>query len=96
MSTADSNVEKEVRELSPRLQLRSNRITLPVDPTDEELARDWRLSQEDKNEVARCRSDDKRRRFAIQLCVLRKYGCLLDEYKSVPVRIINHLIPCCK
>jgi len=91
MSTADSNIGKETRETSPRFRLRPHRVTLPVDPTDEELARDWSLSQEDKNEVSCCRGDDNRRRFAIQLCALRKFGNFIEEYSTVPVRIINHL-----
>jgi TnpA family transposase len=36
---------------------------LPVDPTDEELARDWTLSEADKAEVRRCRGDANRRHF---------------------------------
>ncbi len=41
--------------------------------------------------MLRCRGDDNRRRFALQLCVLRQYGCFLDRYEDVPVRILNHL-----
>lgn len=66
-------------------------LMLPEDPGEEELARDWTLSEADRTEVLRCRGDDNRRRFAIQLCVLRQYGTFLDSYASVPVRILNHL-----
>ncbi len=67
-------------------------ITLPADPTDEELARDWTLSEEDLAEVLRCRGEDKRHSFAIQLCMLRRHGRFLgDDYSAVPVRIMNHV-----
>lgn len=64
---------------------------LPEDPSEEELARDWTLSEADRAEVLRCRGDDNRRRFALQFCVLRQYGRFLDRYQGVPVRILNHL-----
>ena len=65
--------------------------TLPTDPTDEALARDWTLSASDFEEVRRCRGDDNRRRFAIQLCALRAFGCFVDDVGRVPVRIANHV-----
>jgi TnpA family transposase len=65
---------------------------LPADPDDEELSRAWNLSEEDLVEVYRCRGDDKRFSFALQLCTLRRYGRFLgDDYDSVPVRIANHV-----
>src|SRR6516165_8987072 len=64
---------------------------LPEDPSEEELARDWTLSESDRAEVLRCRGDDNRRRFAVQLCVLRQYGRFLEDYARVPVRILNHI-----
>jgi hypothetical protein len=70
---------------------RSSAIHLPEDPAEEELARNWTLSPADRVEVSRCRGDDNRRRFAIQLCVLRQYGRFLDEYAAVPIRILNHI-----
>lgn len=67
-------------------------IDLPLDPTDEELARDWTLTAADLVQVRRCRGDDKRHSFALQLCVLRQHGLFLgDDYSKVPVRIINHI-----
>ena len=74
----------------PERQRRTGPL-LPEDPSEEELARDWTLSETDRSEVLRCRSDDNRRRFALQLCVLRQYGRFLDRYQDVPVRIVNHL-----
>ena len=35
--------------------------------------------------------NDHRRRFAVQLCVLRQYGRFLEDYAQVPVKILNHL-----
>jgi hypothetical protein len=34
---------------------------LPEEPSEEELARDWTLSEADRVEVLRCRGDDNRR-----------------------------------
>lgn len=42
-------------------------------------------------EVRRCRGDDNRRRFALQLCTLRTYGRFLDPAPSVPLTILTHL-----
>lgn len=64
---------------------------LPEEPSDDELALDWTLGNKDKIEIFKCRGDDNRRRFAIQLCVLRKYGRFLDSRISVPIKILNYL-----
>lgn len=64
---------------------------LVVDPSDEELARDWSLSGTDLEEVRRCRGDDNRHRFAVQLCALRVLGHFIDDVTAVPVRIANHV-----
>jgi hypothetical protein len=66
-------------------------LSLPADPSDEELARDWTLSTADKVEIQGCRGDDNRLRFALQLCILRRYGRSLRTYDPVPLRIVNHL-----
>jgi hypothetical protein len=67
---------------------------LPNDPSDEELAHDWLLSEQDLAEVGRCRGADKRLSFAVQLCTLRAYGRFLgQDYGAVPVRILNHVGP---
>jgi len=47
---------------------------LPVDPSDEELARDWTLSAADLEEVRKSRGAEHRQRFAVQLCALRAIG----------------------
>jgi len=56
---------------------------LAVDPTDEELARDWTLSAADLDEVHRCRGDDNRHRFAVQLCALRVLGRFVDDVTRI-------------
>ena len=66
-------------------------VPLPEDPSEEDLTRDWTLSETDRAQVFRCRGDDNRRRFAIQLCVLRRYGRFLEDFAGVPVRILNYL-----
>ena len=66
-------------------------FALPLDPSDDELARDWSLSEEDLAEVERCRGDANRLRFAVQLCHLRVYGRFLDSYGEVSVKIVNYL-----
>jgi hypothetical protein len=42
-------------------------LTLPMDPSEEELVRDWTLSETDLGEVRRCRGDGHRLRFAMAL-----------------------------
>lgn len=66
-------------------------VLLPADPTDEELARDWTLSEADGTQVLRCRGDAHRLWFAIQLCVLRRSGRFVDPSQGAPGRIVSHL-----
>ncbi len=66
-------------------------LALPTEPTDEELAQDWALSEADRVQVRRCRGDGNRLRFAIQLCALRTYGRFVNNFITVPVRIANYL-----
>ena len=72
------------------LHARRRRV-LPADPSDDELARHWSLTAADLAEVGRCRGDDHRRRFALQLCTVRAYGRFLDDYRAAPLPIVNHL-----
>src|SRR5262245_52147282 len=66
-------------------------LPLPTDPSEEELIRDWTLSDRDLDEVRRCRRASNRLRFALQLCILRHYGRFVPDFSTVPVRIANHL-----
>jgi TnpA family transposase len=67
------------------------RLPIPVDPSEDELAQHWNLTPADRAVVAECRSTDHRRRFALQLCVMRAHGCFLDDYRHAPIKIVNHL-----
>ena len=53
------------------------RLPVPIDPGEDELARHWNLTPADLAEIANCRGADQKRRFALQLCVLRGYGRFL-------------------
>src|SRR6266446_949622 len=66
-------------------------LMLPEDPSAEELAQYWTLSPQDKHEVCKCRGEAQRRRFAVQLCMLRTYGRFLPKAVPAPTAITNHL-----
>jgi TnpA family transposase len=66
-------------------------LVLPEDPSDDELLRHWTLSEVDTREILRCRGDDNRWRFALQLCALRIFGRFVPNHMAVPVRILNYL-----
>jgi hypothetical protein len=55
------------------------------------LALDAETGREDLIEIRHCRGADHRRRFALQLCMLRAHGRFLDDYRQAPLRIVNHL-----
>lgn len=57
-------------------------VTLPQDFSDEEIARDWTLSEADKKEVNRYRTNS-RLFIAIQLCAVRLYGRFLVEVNDL-------------
>ncbi len=78
--------------LSPEMGRRRNpSLLLPEEPTPEELAQFWTLSDLDRVEVAKCQGDASRRRFAVQLCALRAYGRFLPEAIPAPVAVTNYL-----
>jgi hypothetical protein len=81
MSTADPPLTTPAR----------RRGGILADPSEDELARHWSLSPADLREVSRCRGADHKRRFALQLCMLRADGRFLDDYRQAPPRIVNHL-----
>ena len=64
---------------------------LPADPSEDDLARHWSLTPADLAAAAHCRGPDQRRRFALQLCVMRLHGRFLDDYRQAPIKIVNHL-----
>jgi hypothetical protein len=67
------------------------RTAMPADPSEDELARNWSLTPTDLAAIAACRGADQRRRFALQLCMLRTHGRFLDDYRHAPIKIVNHL-----
>ena len=78
-------------DLSPPMTPARQRQAVPADPGEDELARHWSLTASDLAEIIRCRGDDHRRRFALQLCMLRAHGRFLDDYRRAPIKIVNHL-----
>ncbi len=64
---------------------------MPADPSEDELARHWSLTPADLAVIAECRGPDHRRRFALQLCMLRAHGYFLEDYRHAPIKIVNHL-----
>ncbi|MBI1925974.1 DUF4158 domain-containing protein, partial [Candidatus Poribacteria bacterium] len=71
-------------------QKRYHPISLPDDFSDEEMARDWTLSEEDKQEIAKYRNSF-RLFVATQLCAIRLYGRFLSEVHDLSPRIVNYL-----
>lgn len=65
-------------------------IKLPQDFSDEEMARDWTLSDADKKEISKYRKNS-RIFIAIQLSALRLYGRFLAEANGLSPRIVNYL-----
>jgi TnpA family transposase len=66
-------------------------VTALADPSEDDLARHWSLTPADLAEIAQCRGPDHRRRFAVQLCMLRAQGRFLDDYRQAPLKIVNHV-----
>ncbi|MFC1834122.1 Tn3 family transposase [Thermodesulfobacteriota bacterium] len=66
-------------------------VSIPQDPTEEEIAFDWTLSEEDLRVVLKHRGNDNLCRFAVQLCVLKKHGRFLSDYSVVPPKILGYL-----
>ena len=69
----------------------ARRRPVPADPSEDELARHWSLTSADLAVIAECRGPDHRRRFALQLCIMRASGRFLDDYRHAPIKIVNHL-----
>jgi TnpA family transposase len=75
----------------PSAAASQTRRRLPADPSEDELAQHWSLTPADLAVIATCRGPDHRRRFAVQLCMLRAHGRFLDDYRHAPIKIVNHL-----
>ncbi|MEM9400623.1 MAG: Tn3 family transposase [Verrucomicrobiota bacterium] len=64
--------------------------SLPQEFSDEEMARDWTLSEKDREEIGKYRKNS-RLYISIQLCAVRLYGRFLAQIDSVSPRIIAYL-----
>jgi TnpA family transposase len=63
-----------------------------VDITEDQLAKDWTLSEKDIDFViSNVRLDIHQVRCAIQLCHLRTTGCFITKSFSVPLKAVNYL-----
>lgn len=58
--------------------------------SDEEMARDWTLSQSDLKEISRFRKSA-RLYIAIQICCVRLYGRFVQKVNDLSIRIIHYL-----
>lgn len=72
------------------IRKRRQSIALPQDFSDEEMARDWTLSEADKKEINRY-STNSRLFIAIQLCAVRLYGRFLVEVNDLSPLIVSYL-----
>jgi hypothetical protein len=65
-------------------------ISMSNDFSDEEMARDWTLSESDKQEISKYRKDS-RTFVAAQICAIRLYGRFISEVNDLSPRIANYL-----
>ena len=65
-------------------------IVLPQAFSDEEMARDWTLSDDDREQIGKHRKSY-RLYFALQLCAVRIYGRFLNQVHDLSPRIVNYL-----
>lgn len=65
-------------------------IKLRQDFSDEEMARDWTLSNADKKEISKYRKNS-RLFIALPHCAVRLYGRFLAEVNGLSPRIVNYL-----
>jgi len=71
-------------------QQRYQSLMLPQRFSDEEMVRDWTLSQRDCQVVNKYRKQY-RLGFAIQLCAMRLYGRFLNQLHDLSPRVISYL-----
>ncbi len=69
---------------------RYQKIKVRGDFSDEEMARDWTLSEADKVEASRYRQNA-RLFIAVQICAVRLYGRLLSDVHDLSPRISGYL-----
>jgi TnpA family transposase len=81
--------------MTPHEQFLSRRqryqpIALPPDLSEEDLARDWTLSDDDRAEIGKYRKSF-RLSLAIQLCAVRVFGRFFTPIHDLSPRIANYL-----
>lgn len=62
-----------------------------TDLNEQELRETWTLLPRDMDAVNLCRTDDLRRRFALQLCALRARGRFISDFSEIPPEVITYL-----
>lgn len=65
-------------------------IMVPQEFSDEEMIRDWTLSEEDKQELNNYRKSY-RTFVALQICAIRLYGRFINNVSVISIKIINYL-----
>jgi len=65
-------------------------ISLPQNFSDEEMTKDWTLSENDRQEIERYRKNF-RLYIAIQICAVRLYGRFLSQVHDLAPRIADYL-----
>ncbi|MEI8183709.1 MAG: Tn3 family transposase [Desulfomonile sp.] len=66
-------------------------VPIPQDPSEEEIAFDWTLSEKDIRLSLEHRGNENLCRFAVQLCILKRHGRFLSDYSTVPPKILGYL-----
>ena len=61
-----------------------------LDLSEEELARDWTLSEKDQQMLSQYRKNN-RQNIAIQICSMRILGRMSDNYTNLSLKIINYI-----
>ena len=65
-------------------------ISLPQSFSDEQMVKDWTLSEGDQEEIGKYRKNF-RLFIAIQICSVRLYGRFLNQVHDLSPRIVNYL-----
>ena len=67
-------------------------IVVPQHVSEEEMARDWTLSESDRGEIRKYRKSS-RLFVAIQLCAVRRYGRFFPQVHELSPSIVHYLGP---
>ncbi len=72
---------------------KSNKPAIPISQisNEEDLAFDWTLSRKDIEITLNHRGNENLCRFAIQICILRKYSRFLSDYSMIPASVLGYL-----